>query len=428
MFLSAILIATAALLYPSEPAPRDLIEFNAPLAQLPPAREVEIKVEQHSNPFIQQLVRQYEEFIGRAIRQGHSPGAAVAIVKGSSIIFLKGFGVKRAGSEDSVNIHTVFRLGSVSKPMSAVLAATLVRDHIINWDDPVIKFLPGFALKSKEYTETLTLRHVLSHTMGLPYHAFTNMIEERASIDTLLKELRYLDLVGEPGKIYSYQNVGYSVIGEVIKAATQKSFEEVLNEKLFRPLQMKNSSASYHGMVSNPNAASPHLFSRKRWVPVPVSDTYYDVSPAGGINASITDMALWLKALLGNNPEVLDPETLSEVFKPHVKAISKNRHFWRWKRPRASYYALGWRVLTFNQDTIDYHGGYVNGFRSEVAIDRKNKIAICVLTNAAGRFADQSIPEFFTQYTRLTPFITDWENKNRTLLVHNPKQSKHTIN
>jgi len=394
----------------------------------PPVKK-DVTAIEDPNPFTQKVLSDYEAFIDRAIRAGSSPGAAVAIVKDSSIIYLKGFGLKQAGEPDSIDVNTVFRLGSVSKCFASVLAGTLVDDRVFGWDDPVIKYLPDFALKSKESTEKLTVRHVLSHTMGLPYHAFTNMIEERAPLDTLFKDLRNLDLIGEPGKVYSYQNVGYSVIGAVIKSATNLSFEEALQRKLFLPLHMKNSSASYEAMVKNPNIARPHYFTRKHWVSIPVSDTYYDVTPAGGVNASIADMALWLKALLGNEQDVLTDTTLNQIFEPQVRAISKNRNFWKWQRPKASYYALGWRVLTFKNDTIEYHGGYVNGYRSEVALDRKNRIAICVLTNAAGNLADLSIPEFFKRYSRQADSIAAWENRNKYFLVANrPKESQPYFN
>jgi beta-lactamase class C len=182
-------------------------------------------------------------------------------------------------------------------------------------------------------------------------------------------------------------------------------------------------------MVSNPNIAKPHHFTRKHWVSVPVSDTYYDVGPAGGVNASIADMALWLKALLGNKQEVVTDTTLNQIFEPQVRAISKNNNFRRWQRPKASYYALGWRVLTFKNDTIEYHGGYVNGYRSEVALDRKNRIAICVLTNAAGALADQSIPEFFTRFSQHADSISFWENRNRYLFaIKQPEEVQPVLN
>lgn len=424
-----LLLVGLAFVYSPEPPKQNLKLIVAKEAEPVVLVEKDISAVVDPNPYTQKVLSQYEEFIERAIRAGTSPGAAVAIVKDSSIIYLKGFGLKQVGEPDSINTNTVFRLGSVSKCFASVLAGTLVSDHLFSWDDPLIKYLPDFALKSKESTEKLTVRHVLSHTIGLPYHAFTNMIEERASLDTLFKELRYLDLIGEPGKVYSYQNVGYSLIGEVIKATTHKSFEEALTEKVFRPLHMKNSSASYNAMVNNSNIAKPHLFTRKHWVSIPVSDTYYDVTPAGGVNASIADMALWLKALLGNDQEVLTSATLDQIFEPQVRAISKNRNFWKWKKPKASYYALGWRVLTFKNDTIEYHGGYVNGYRSEVAIDRKNRIAICVLTNSAGNLADQSIPEFLTRFSQQEDSIAAWEDRNKYVLVaHRPKELQPSLN
>lgn len=368
------------------------------------------------NPHTQKLISEYEEYIARAIEAGWAPGAAVAIIKDTSVIFVKGFGYRESGSPKEIDINTVFRLGSVSKCFASVLAGTLVNDHLINWDDPVVKHLPDFELKSKEFTEKLTIRHVLSHTMGLPYHAFTNMVEEHIPLDTLLDDLRDVDLVGAPGTVYSYQNVGYSLIGKIAETVTHKSFEALLKEKVFQPLHMNNSSASFNAIMSSANVALPHQFVSKQWKPVAISDTYYNVSPAGGVNASISDMAAWLRSLLGHQ-DLMQDSTLNEIFTPQVKAVSKNRNFSRWQRPRASYYALGWRVITFKSDTIEYHGGYVNGYRSEVALDRKNKIAICVLTNSAGSLADQSIPEFFRQYSLRADSIQLWDKRSKIMLV-----------
>lgn len=388
----------------------------------------EISAYPDPNPYMQQVVSSYENFIRQAIKGGTAPGAAVAIVRDTSIIFLQGFGLKQMGIQDSIDINTVFRLGSVSKCFASVLAGTLVSDQLISWDDPIIKYYPQFQLKSKEHTEKLTIRHVLSHTTGLPYHAYTNMIEEHIPLDTLLTSLKSVSLFGEPGQIYSYQNVGYSLIEKVVEAATHQTFERALTENIFKPLDMRNSSASYEAIMSNTNVAKPHFFSRKRWVSVPISDTYYNVSPAGGVNASIGDMALWLRALMSGSSALMTDTTLNEIFEPQVKAISKNRNFWRWKRPRASYYALGWRVITFQNDTLEYHGGYVNGYRSEVAIDRKNRIAICVLTNSPGNLSDVSIPEFFKRYSLHADSIAFWENRNKLILVKNKDLSSPALN
>ena len=388
------------------------IEKPAPVTE-----EIPLTAGVDPNPYVQQLLAEYQKYIDKAILSGQAPGAAVVIVKDSTIIFLKGFGLKESGTNDSVNVNSVFRLGSVSKCFASVLTGTLVKDQLLDWDDKVTHYVPNFKLKLKANTDSLKIRHVLSHTIGLPYHAFTNMVEERVPLDSLLVRLKELNLIGLPGKVYSYQNVGYSLIEKVIESATGKSYEEALTEKLFKPLHMQNASASYAGITENSNVAQPHYRFRRGWKPTAISDTYYNVAPAGGVNASIADMGLWLKALLGTTDEVLSNEALNDMLTPQIKAISKNRNFRLWKRPKASYYAMGWRVLTFKNDTLDYHGGYVNGYRSEVALDRKNKMAICVLTNSAGSLADQSIPKFFAMRSRYIDLISNWEKQNQTLLA-----------
>lgn len=399
-----LIIAITFAYYPTQKAPQ---------AQPQPKKlPAQFLVPQHDpNPHTQKFIADYDAFISNAIKNGSTPGAGVAIIKDTSIIYLKGLGVKAGNTHDSVDVNTVFRVGSVSKSLTATLVGRLVEDHKLNWDDPVIRYVPTFKLKDPEITKTLTIRHVLSHTTGLPYHAFTNMVEEGIPLDTLISSLKTLDLTGGPGEMYSYQNVGFSIIEKVIASATGKTFEEALTEFLFKPLHMSHASASYGAIMSNHNVARPNFRTLKGWATKSISKTYYNVAPAGGINASISDMGLWLKAIAGNHPYLLSDETRQEIFKPTVRAISKNRSFGLWKWPRASYYGLGWRIITFKTDTLYYHGGYVNGFRSEVAFDPKNRIAVCVLTNSPGIIADQSVPKFFAYYHAHRDSILAWEDR-----------------
>lgn len=371
-----------------------------------------------ANPYLRQALSAYESFITRAIENNLAPGAAVVIVKDTSIIYLKGFGARDTRTKEPVDIHSVFRIGSVSKCFASVLTGVLVDDHKLSWDDPVQQYLPNFKLKTEEHTQNLTIRHVLSHTIGLPYHAFTDRVDDGANVDTLLYHLRDIDLIGKPGQFYSYQNVGYSLIGKVIESATGKSYEGNMREQVFSPLHMQTASVSFSDITNNTNVAKPHRYG-KGWTPMAISDTYYNVAPAGGINASITDMAKWLLAITDDSASLVKNETLEELFNPAIKATARNHNFWRWKRPTSAYYAMGWRVLNFKQDTLAYHGGYVNGYRSEIAIHRKNKIAICVLVNAPGNLADISIPKFFELYSKQHDAITQWEKTRVETLARN---------
>lgn len=349
---------------------------------------------------LQQTLEEYEAYINESLKLTGTPGAAIAIVKDSSIIYLKGFGVRDVETATPVDVHSVFRLGSVSKCFASTLAGILVQNKVLNWDDAVVKYLPDFALKSPEQTKKLTLRNVLSHTTGLPYHAYTNLIEEGRDLSEMLAELKTVDLIGTPGEVYSYQNVAYSIIDKVIQVATGESYETQMREHVFGPLHMANASVSYEAIQKNPDVAKPHLFRGREWRRIPISNTYYNTAPAGGVNASITDMAKWMVAMLGNKEDVISPATIDQLFEPEIRATAKNHNFNRWSRIKKSFYGLGWRVIDFQNDTLAYHGGYVNGYRSEVAIHPRDRIAICVLANAPSAFSDQAIPVFFKMYDK----------------------------
>jgi beta-lactamase class C len=386
--------APAKKLRPAKPAPKPLI-----------------------NPYLQQMLADYEKEIAGLQQLSHTPGAAIAVVKDSTIVYLKGFGVREAGTNDTVDVHTVFRIASVSKCFASFLTGILVEDSLLSWNDRVVQYLPDFALKSPEQTQKLTLHHVLSHTTGLPYHTYTNLVEEGVVITTLLSKLKDVNLANEVGTAYSYQNVAYSIVGEAIKSATSKSYEGWMIERVFAPLKMQDASIDYLSIITNKNIAKPHHLRNKKWLPAKITNTYYNVSPAGGINASISDMANWMIALLGNRPEVITPETLEKMFTPAIKAPSKNRNYGRLNRLSDSYYGLGWRILHYPDDTLIYHGGYVNGYRSEVAVNKKDNIAICILANAPGELPDNGIPLFFNLFKARRDSIMSWETEQRKILL-----------
>jgi beta-lactamase class C len=387
--------------------------------QVPPHTKVAPAVTLSANPHWVELLREYDQYIHDAVGNGEAPGAAVAIVKDSSILFLKGFGLTDTSAEDSVGVFSVFRLGSVSKSLASVLTGVLVQDSILNWDDKVIKYIPDFELKSKESTEQITIRHLLSHTSGLPYHAFTSEIDHGGDLDPLIYHLRDLNLTGPPGKTYSYQNVAYSLIGKIIESATGKPYEVVMAEKVFCPLHMEQASLTFDAMMANNDKAKPHVHTLRGWKPTAINETYYNVGPAGGVNASISDMARWLKALTTRQNNLLMASIKDEMFKPYVRATARNRYFRNWKKSSGSFYSLGWRILTFNKtDTLNYHGGYVNGYRSEIALKGSDGLGICVLVNSAGQLADRAIPEFFILYEKYKDKIYQWEiTTNPTLAI-----------
>ena len=344
-------------------------------------------------------LEEFEQDFEEGLNGNRIPGAAVAIVKDGRVLYQKGFGIKEIGTSEEVDEHTVFRLGSVSKGFASVLTGVFVEEGVLSWDIPVSRYLKEFRLSDPVQTDRVQIKHLLSHTSGLPRHAYTNLVEDGLSLDRIIPRLEDVPLIAKEGEYVAYQNAAYSAIEKVLEAQTNTDFNTLLKEKLFEPLAMNHSSSSYDGINYSGNKALPHVYySRSRGrVPISISRKYYNAVSSGGINASASDMGKWLLLLTGHYPEVISETTLKEIFDP--LATINNRRFSRhWDGVNQSHYGIGWRVLDNHGQKIVYHGGYVNGYRSEIAFAPEDGVGICILINTNSSYPLAVIPDFFNHF------------------------------
>lgn len=346
------------------------------------------------HPELDNFINDFNELANNLFVNSKSPGAAIAIVKNGRIIYGKGFGVKKVGANDSIDIHTTFRIASVSKTFAGVLTSKMVAQGKLNWEDNVQDYYPQFKLKNPEYAEKMKVKHILSQSTGLIQHAYTNFIEEGKDLNTMIAALPDVHLMTEPGKLFSYQNVAYGVIEPVLESATGLEYNSLMQEEIFGPLRMKDASLDYASMMANENIAYPNFPRRGGWSTGKISKTYYNVPSAGGINASISDMANYMIAMTGHRPEIISQQVIGDIFEPQIRTNIRWKYFSRWKDYKKSYYGLGWRIVENGESTIAYHGGYVNGFRSQLAINTDEDIGICVLTNSPTSFSSKLAPAF----------------------------------
>lgn len=328
------------------------------------------------------LLHKYERYVNENLEICESPGVAIAIVTDKKIIYQKGFGVQAAGQKDSVDANTVFRIASVSKGFAAILTGLLVKDGILNWDDKVKKYLPHLCLKDTAHTNNLTIRHILSHTSGLVPHAFDNLIEAKVPFEKIVKKLNEVNCSVPVGELYGYQNVVYSLISEIIEAATGETYETLLVERIFKPLGMKSASLSKAALVANKNWARPHRRRNYKWIAAKPRSTYYSVVPAAGINASVTDLAIWTQAMLGGKPQIIPNDVIDEVCKKVVYTPSERRRFnWSGNLKRA-YYGLGWRIFNYAGHKMVFHSGGLFGYHAKLAFFPDHNIGIIVLQHS----------------------------------------------
>ena len=327
-----------------------------------------------------------------------APGLALAVIADGKVKVLQTYGVKKVGTSGLVNADTTFRLASVSKSFAATAAAMMVNDGLIRWDTKVTDVLPNVEFSNPRYGDQMTLEHILSQATGLPTQTNSNFIEEGLSFDEIVRRLRYVNFVCPPGKCYNYQNVTYSLISNIVLKKTGMTYEHYLEKELFKPLGMRTATVGFAGYNANRNYAVPHVPTRKGWAPTTVTEHYYRVNPAAGVNASITDMSRWLLAHMGQNPAVLPPGVLNAVHAKVTRNTPAQNHYGSREGVTNSHYGLGWRVFDYRGDkNFVHHGGGVKGFRSEVVFNPELKIGMVILTNGA-RLSGDVIFEFLDAY------------------------------
>ena len=373
---------------------------NANVSASTPTAEVLLHDPTAHNPVEQQCMSAYDDFLEHDWKRKACVGGAFIVVKGDQVILVKTTGQKSTRTGEPVTENSVFRLGSVSKGFAGVLAGMLVEQGHIEWTDRVKDYMPTLCLATPEATNALCIENILSHSTGMVRHAYTNLIEDGKSITEIAAEFPEVPIVGRIGTSYAYQNAAYSLIEQVATEATGESYDQLLENRIFTPLGMKNASCSYEDITSSDDVAQPHSYNRRQ---ARITHKYYNSISSGGVNASIIDMGEWLKLLLGNYPELMDDEALDAVFAPRVNTRRDRRYYNNWPGFRDSDYAIGWRVLDLGDRKLMHHGGYVNGYRSEIAIDRENEIAICALFNSPCNYAKDVVPNFFQFYDSYAP-------------------------
>lgn len=340
------------------------------------------------------IICDFDNYIQNSVDAMKTPGAAVAIVYKGRIILLKGYGVKRLTVRDNVDVHTAFRLGSVSKGFASVLTGMIVDEGKLDWNDPINKYLVDLHLKDSAKTSAITVKNILSHTSGFAEHTYSDLLDRDYSFDTIKRLLPKVHAQTKPGNVYAYQNVIYSLIGDVLFDVTDTSYNLLLKDKILTPLNMKDASSDYYSFLNNPNAAWPHVHYGKSWKMKNKNDRYYTVAPAAGINASASDMAQWLLGLTGYYPDII-PQNIIDAVSDHVVQIPMKKSYkGEWESLEDKYYGLGWRVFKIDGHDIVCHGGYVEGFRSEIAFDPVSKLGIATLFNSNTSMASTCIPRF----------------------------------
>lgn len=307
-----------------------------------------------------------ETYVAAEMGRQKIPGVALAIVRNGETLMARGYGIANVEHDVAVTAETIFQSGSVGKQFTAAAAMLLAEDGRLALADPVTKFLPD----APAHWRDITIRHLLTHTSGLPdYTAGTIDYRRDYTEDELLKFAYPLKLEFPPGARWNYSNTGYVVLGIVIHKASGQFYGDLLRERVFGPLGMKTARVITEEDIVPHRAAGYRLVGKElknqEWV-APRLNTTAD----GSLYLSLNDMLAWDAAL--RSQRLLRQESWKQVFAP----VSLNSG-------RTYPYGFGWAVGDVAGRRAHRHGGAWQGFKSAIARFPDDDLTIIVLANLA---------------------------------------------
>lgn len=328
-------------------------------------------------------------------------GLAVGTIENGEVSFVRGYGETLAGSGTPVTPDTVFRWASLSKGVASTLVAGLAADGKLSLEAPITSLrttltVPGDARK-------VTVAAVLSHRLGLVRNAWDERLEAGEDPKMLRTLLGTLPPLCPPASCYAYQNIGFDAATEIVEQATGRDYASAARTRLFAPLGMSSATIGRAGLESATSWAQPHRLNK---LPTTVTDVYYRIPAAGGVNSSISDLLRWMQAQTGGAPDVLSAATLETLHRRRVATPPTRRRGAVDRALTNAAYGLGWRSYVYAGHALVGHRGSVDGYRSLILFDPAAKAGIVMLWNSNyGKAAGLQL-EFFDLLYGLP--ATDW--------------------
>ena len=370
----------------------------------------------------------FDEYAEKAMNDWKVPGMAIAVIKDDKIVFARGYGVRELGKPDKVGEHTLFAIGSSSKAFTSASLAMLMDEGKLKWDDRATQYLPGFELYDPWVTREVTIRDLLTHRVGL----------ERGDLlwygsaydrDEVIRRIRFLEPSSSMRSKFGYQNVMYLAAGQIGAHVYGKSWDELVRERIFDPLGMKETSTTIRDLAKSNDVATPHaeIDGKVEKVTWRLID---NIAPAGSINSNVVDMAQWVRLQLGKgkygDKQLISERAVKEMQSPQTVIRLEGQMGLLYPKAHFLNYGMGWFLSDYRGRKLVEHGGAIDGMRAEVAMIPEENVGIVVLTNMNGSILPHLLAyRVFDAYLGAEP--EDWSAnvlKRFTMLMEAAKKAQ----
>jgi CubicO group peptidase (beta-lactamase class C family) len=334
------------------------------------------------------LVAEIEAFVEQEMAEQGIPGVSIGIVKDGEVAYVKGFGVADVDSGEPITSQSLFHLASVSKTAVATALLQLVEQGKVDLDDPVVDYLPYFELADERFSQ-ITIRQMLSHTSGMgdvADYEWDNPVFDDAAAERYVHSLSNETLLAAPGEGFHYSSMAFDVLGDLIAKVSGQPFEEYVQEHIFTPLGMENTTFLFE--EANPGLlTSPHVLDEEGNVIVSEVFPYNRMhAPSSTLHSNAEDMARYALAHINRGEldgvRILETESYDELWS-NVASTGWEE----WMGPIMADYGLGWTVGSLGGHDILSHGGADVGYNARLLIAPSESVGLIVMSNIVDQSA-----------------------------------------
>ncbi len=338
---------------------------------------------------LQENLKLLETWIEAQMEYRGMPGLSVGIVHDQELVYANGFGYADLEKKVPATPETVYRIASITKTFTATALIQLRDADKLRLDDPVEDYLDWFDIENPfDGAPQVTIRQLITHTSGLPREAaFPYWTDHKfPTREQVIETLPDQEMVYPPETKIKYSNLGLTLAGEVVAAASGLPYEDYIHSQILEPLGMRSSAVTPDADLME-RMAIPYSrrFADGSRIPMTVDDTQ-GITPAANMVSTVQDMARYLSLQFREDENVeysiLKGSSLKDMHRVHFL-----RSHWR------SGWGLGFSIWYRKGETVCGHGGWVAGMRSQIMFVPENRIGVVVMTNA-----DDGEPAYFARH------------------------------
>jgi CubicO group peptidase (beta-lactamase class C family) len=324
------------------------------------------------------LEEDIDDLVSEGMEAERIPGMAVVVVQNGQVAYLKGFGTASLKTMSPVTPQTVFDLASCSKSFTALAVLLLREDGLLDLDLPVSHYLPDFTTADYQMSQEITVRQLLNHSSGMP-GKFAEPLAFHSGVDAMEKLVASMEKVHmdrAPGSSFEYSNLNYSLLGAIIEEVSGVDFEEYLEQRVFTPLGMKNTTmvpeeAEKLDRADGHQLLFSHVIARN----VPV---YRSIVPAGWVMSTAEDMGRWLIVHLSggviDNQQIIPAGVIEELHTPGISYEENSIEIG---------YGMGWFIADSDSGlSMVWHGGDTSNFSANMVLLPDQQLGVAVLINS----------------------------------------------